>query len=385
MREGSIRKDPQRGTWTVVVDVPAGEGKRRQLRRRGFRTKADALEALDQLRADLRAGTWRPPTKDTFGQYLTAWGETRAAAGLKPSTVASYRMVIEKRVCSSPIADVPLQALTGVDLDKLWSELLESGGKDGKPLSARTVRYTHSIVRKALADAVRKHLLARNPADDADPPRSRAAAPPRPTIWTPEDLATFLDKTKDHHHGALFRVAGMTGLRRAELCGLRWANVDLDRQTITVVDTITTVDHERVEGTPKSERSVRVLDIDEQTVAVLRRHRKAQLEQRMKMGSGFTDRGLVFAMPDGTAWHPDVVGRAFSRAVTRSKLPRIRLHDLRHSHATHLLAADVNVKVVSERLGHSSVAFTLSVYAHVMPGQQADAAAAVAALVDGRW
>lgn len=166
-------------------------------------------------------------------------------------------------------------------------------------------------------------------------------------------------------------------------CGLRWADLDLDGERLTVRHTITTVDHKPVEGGVKTPRSRRAIDLDAGTVTALRTQRKAQLEQRMLMGSGYTDRGLVFAMPDGAAWNPDTIGQAFERAVDRSGLRRIVLHGLRHSHATHLLAAGVNPKVVSERLGHASVSFTLDTYGHVMPGQQADAAAAVAILVDG--
>jgi integrase len=135
-----------------------------------------------------------------------------------------------------------------------------------------------------------------------------------------------------------------------------------------------------------------VLNLDPMTMSSLKRWRKVQLEQRILMGAGWTDTGLVFTMPTGHGWHPTSITQAFTRLVAPSRHltqteierrpPRIRLHDLRHSHATHLLAAGVNVKVVSDRLGHASVAFTLDVYSHVMPGQQADAAAAVAALVD---
>ena len=133
----------------------------------------------------------------------------------------------------------------------------------------------------------------------------------------------------------------------------------------------------------KTPRSRRGIDLDPVTLAVLRSHRAHQLEQRLLMGAGYCDRDLVFSRPDGEPWNPDSVGRAFARAVARTDLKRIRLHDLRHTHATHLLAAGVNMKVVSERLGHATVGFTLDTYGHVLPGQQADAAAAVAALVDG--
>jgi integrase len=133
----------------------------------------------------------------------------------------------------------------------------------------------------------------------------------------------------------------------------------------------------------KTARSRRTIDIDPVTVAALKAHRHRQRELRVLVGPGWTDNDLVFCAPDGRPWHPDSISTAFARMIARLDVPRIRLHDLRHTHATHLLAAGVNVKLVSERLGHASVAFTLDTYAHVLPGQQAEAAAAAAALVDG--
>jgi integrase len=132
----------------------------------------------------------------------------------------------------------------------------------------------------------------------------------------------------------------------------------------------------------KTKRSRRVVSLDPTTVAMLRQRRTAQFEERLIAGPGWRETGLVFATPTGEALNADSVSQAFERAEARAGLPRIRFHDLRHTHASHLLAAGINVKIVSERLGHASVGFTLDVYAHVMPGQQADAAAAVALLVD---
>lgn len=380
--EGSIKQDAS-GKWFFVVDVPAPNGKRRQIRRRGFRIKEDAKNGLKDTLLDLRAGTYVEPSKLTFGSYLSQWLDTLPSAGRRPSTIDSYRRAINAYVVKDDIAAVPLQSLGALDLDGLYSKLITSGRRDGGPLSLRTVRYLHTIIGKALADAERKGTVSRNVARLATPPAAASTRAPEMTVWTPVELKRFLGLVDGHHHGALIRLAAMTGLRRAELCGLRWSDVDLDAGTLVVRQTITTVDHVPTVGAPKTARSRRTLDLDAGTVARLRAHRTAQLEQRMLMGAGWTDHGLVFAMPDGSPWNPDVITRRFSLLVEKAGLPRIRFHDLRHTHASHLLAAGVNVKVVSERLGHASVAFTLDVYAHVMPGQQADAAAAVAAMVDG--
>lgn len=393
-RQGSVKKD-ESGNWCFVVDTVAPGGRRRQVRRRGFSTKAEANDALTDLLSELRDGSFVEPKKVTVGTYLRAWLDGLATAGRRPSTIASYRRTLASYLLEDDLAGVPLQGLQAVELDRLYSKLATSGKRDGTGLSLRTVRYVHSIVGKALADAERKGLVNRNVARLASPPATSSTRAPEMTAWTPAELRAFLDSVADHHHGALYRLAAMTGLRRAEVCGLRWADVDLDggmlrvRQTITSVQEPTGADEgpktrrTLVVGDTKTARSRRTLDLDGGTVSTLRTHRTEQLEQRMLMGAGWTDHGLVFAMPDGQPWNPDVLTRGFDRLVRASDLPRIRLHDLRHTHASHLLAAGVNVKVVSDRLGHASVAFTLDVYGHVLPGQQADAAAKVAAMVDG--
>jgi integrase len=230
------------------------------------------------------------------------------------------------------------------------------------------VRHVHVTLAKALGDAERQDLLTRSPARRASPPSATAARSPEARTWTPDELRTFLAEMREHHHRALFRLAAMTGLRRGELCGLRWADVDLDAGRLVVRRTITTVNHEPLEGAVKTARSRRGVELDAATVAGLRAHRARQLQERLLVGAGYRDRDLVFARPDGEPWNPDSVGRAFARAIKRTTLPRIRLHDLRHTHATHLLAAGVNMKIVSERLGHATVGFTLDVYGHALPG-----------------
>jgi integrase len=385
-QEGRAKDAPAiRGAaWYFVVDVAPPGARRRQVLRRGFPTKDAAQAALDEVVGDVREGTHVALSRDTFGAYLTAWLDGLAVKGLRPTTIDGYRRKLERYVMDNDVATVPLQQVMGTHLDELYSKLVTKDGRDGTPLGLRSVRHVHTIVGKALADAERQDLIARNPARRATPPSATAARSPEAKTWTPAELRTFLDGTAGHHHGCLFRLAAMTGMRRGELVGLRWADVNLDDGRVFVRHTITTIKGELVAGNVKTTRSRRVVDVDPATVVVLRQHRARQVEQRLLVGNGYTDRDLVFALPDGSPWNPDAVGKSFAREVERSELPRIRFHDLRHGHATHMLAAGVNVKLVSERLGHATTSFTLDTYAHVMPGQQADAAAAVAALVDER-
>lgn len=367
--------------WYYVVDIETG-GKRKQLWEGKFPTQAAAQSALNAKLEEVRRGEYVAPTATTFGSYLAGWLNSLDAAGRRATTIDRYRGVVDAYITPA-LAEVELQSLTPVDLDRLYADLLANGRRHrAGGLSKRTVRQVHSIIRKALSDAERKGLVRRNVARLATPPSASSARAPEMRVWQPAELKRFLDATASNNHGPLFRLAAMTGLRRGELCGLRWEDVDLEQAELRVRQSVITVSGKRQFDLVKSARSRRTVSLDQRTIVVLRRHRQTQLEQRVAVGAGYTDLGLVFAMPDGQSWSPDTISQAFDREVVRTPLPRIRFHDLRHTHATHLLAAGANIKVVSERMGHASVSFTLDTYGHVLPGQQADAAAAVARLVD---
>ena len=313
------------------------------------------------------------------------WLEALPASGRRPSTVAGYRHLINHDVLPA-IGGVELQALTALHLDRLYAGLL------GRGLAMSTVRKVHAVVGMALSDAERKGFVNRNVARLATPPAHSASRAPEMKFWTPEQLSSFLTSIASHHHYPLIRLAALTGLRRGELAALRWSDVDLSEATVSVRQSTTVVGGKPITGDVKTKRSRRVVDIDAGTVATLKSWARTQKEYALLHGAGWSGSGLVFTMPGGEAWHPDSISQAFERLVSPASKaraeaslkirPRIRFHDLRHTHASHLLAAGVNVKVVSERLGHASVAFTLDTYAHVMPGQQKEAAAAVSALLE---
>ncbi len=381
--QGSIRKDAS-GAWFFVVDISAGDGRRRQLKRRGFSTKKMAQDSLTKARSEMMNGTFVIPKRLTLAAYLNAWLDALPASGRRPSTVAGYKHLMIHDVLPE-IGGVDLQALTALHLDWLYAGLL------GRGLAMSTVRKVHAVIGKALSDAERKGFVNRNVARLATPPANSASRAPEMKFWTPEQLSSFLTSIATHHHYPLIRLAALTGLRRGELAALRWTDVDLREATVSVRQSTTVVQGKPITGDVKTKRSRRVVDIDAGTVATLKSWARTQKEYALLHGAGWSGSGLVFTMPAGDAWHPDSISQAFERLVSPASKaraeallkvrPRIRFHDLRHTHASHLLAAGVNVKVVSERLGHASVAFTLDTYAHVMPGQQKEAAAAVLALL----
>ena len=245
------------------------------------------------------------------------------------------------------------------------------------------MRNTHVVLRKALADAERLGLVGRNAAASAAHPP--AAHRTEQSTWTSDQLRTFLDGLIDDRLHAAYVLLATTGMRRGEVLGLRWHDIDFDGAELAVANTLTTAGSSTVvSGPPKTPRSRRQIFLDEGTLAVLRDHRRRQNEERLAVGPAWnTDGDYVFTDELGESIHPDDVLRSFRRHATASGLPAIRLHDLRHSYATLALKAGVHPKVVSERLGHATVGVTLDLYSHVTPSIARDAADAVASRIFG--
>jgi integrase len=249
------------------------------------------------------------------------------------------------------------------------------------------VAYLHTIVHRSLRDAVRWGKVTRNAANAADPPKGKGGKEMQ--VWTAQQLAQFLDTLKGDKLETAILLGATTGMRRGEVLGLRWQDVDLDKAWLSVRQTLSaprnpdTGEHVPVFGEPKTRRGRRSVPLPAQTVAVLRAHRKDHLRERMLVGPGWQDSGLVFCEPDGQPIHPDRFRKRFEIRVRRSGLPMIRFHDLRHTYATLALQAGVHAKAVSEILGHASIGITLDTYSHAVPGLQESAAETVAALVFG--
>jgi integrase len=199
--------------------------------------------------------------------------------------------------------------------------------------------------------------------------------------WTGEQVRSFLHEMQAHRWGAAFFLAATTGMRRGEVLGLRWADVELGAQRLTVNQTILNVAYEITLGSPKTARSRRTIALDPETTRVLVAHKRRQTGERRALGDGYNDRGLVFALENGDPVHPDLFSQTFRRSVRRLGLPIIRLHDLRHTHATMGLEAGIPVKIISTRLGHATTAFTQDIYMHSVPALEEGAAEQIADLI----
>lgn len=368
-------------TWGFVVDVAPPGAKRRQRMRTGFATKPEALEAMAKLQADLARGTAVDPSRITVAEYLVGWLDTVRPPALRPGAWASCEEHVRCYI-SPRIGEIQLQQLDRPTIKAMYAELRKSGRvRGGGSLSPKTVHNIHLTLHKALADAVDDRVLVRNPADRAHKlPKAGNEVP----AWTAKELRHFLDWAKEHEPRwhPLWRLASYSGMRRGELIGLRWRELDLDNARVHVVHARVKGDVGVDEGTPKSNRGRRVIDLDGKTIEILRQHGERQVAEAREFGDGYANHDLVFCRPDGQAFHPDVVSQTFKRHVRKAGVPAIPPHGMRHTHGTLLLLAGVPLHVVSRRLGHASETFTAQVYAHVLPGQQEDAAARFAALID---
>ena len=373
--------------WRVVIEAgpdPA-TGKRRRIVRSGISGYQEARRLLRRLLTEFEEQTYVAPSDVSVADYMEAWlrGHSMVAA---ENTLEVY--AVQARAYVTPyLGGTPLQDLTPTDLDALYATLLERGRRDGKGLSRKTVRNVHVMLHRALEDAVAADRIKRNPAARAKPPtasKARRPAAERAT-WSRKEAAAFLSFVAEDRLHALYRLVLTTGLRRSEILGLPWAHVELDDGHLAVVQALVEVNHgPKLKPVPKTEHSRRRLAIDTETLRVLREHRRAQLEERLRQAHTHKDAGMVFAREDGTPIRPAWLSRTFARLAADAGLPDLSprpFHGLRHTYATLALEAGVPIEVVSTRLGHASIAITADIYQHVRPRLDREAAEAVAALI----
>lgn len=378
-RERITKRGRKSVLYYVVVELPrAADGKRRQKWHGGFETKKAAEAVRARVVHELTTGFYVEPSSMLLSEWLVDYWLPVHKTRVKRTTHRAYLSAITHHI-NPHLGGVALGKLKPQQFNALYQRLLTSGRLQGEGgLSPATVQNVHVVLRKALADAEDAGLLARNPAAKAKPPRPDTQGGEL-RYWTPAELRRFLALCEGHRFEAAFHLLAMTGARRGEIAGLRWMDVDLDGARITIRQALLSGDGEVYVSSPKSYRG-RTVDLDHETVEVVRAHRDRQLLEKVAT-RGWEDHGLVFTRQKGQPIDPRTLTHAFRWMVDNSELPRLRLHDLRHTHASIAVKSGVPIGVVSERLGHASPEFTLHRYSHVMPGMQRDAADKIARAV----
>jgi len=409
---GQVRKRGEPGSWEYIVDVgmaaaqrcescnkrlwterrpkekcPKCDGplketeERRRETKSGFATQKECQAAMNKLLVAVDQQSYSVPTKASVREYLTKEWLPAVKATIRPSTYNSYVQHVECHVAPH-IGSVKLQKLTGSQVNALYAKLADTGRKDGKTgLSPMTIHHVHACLHKACKDAVRWGHISRNPLDAADPPRKKGDGTKEMKTWTKEQVKAFLGAMQDERLSPLWHTIAMTGMRRGEAIGLRWSDVDLEGGRLAVRRALIPNGRDVVVSEPKTVKGRRVIAVDPGTVEVLKAQAARQLEEQGKWDEAWVETGLVFTQENGEALDPESVSRYWRQAVKKAMLPKIRLHDLRHTHATLALQAGIHPKVVSERLGHATVSITLDTYSHAIPAMQEEAAALIAGLV----
>lgn len=388
---GGIQKKGNRYYAVIYDGIDPGTGKKRRRWVAAGTRRVDAEKVLADLIRRKYDGEAAPTEKVTVGQYLTERWLPIQKSRIRPSTFDAYRRNVELHVLPA-LGRRPLDKLTADDIDLFYATLLtegsrkrtkgSSGGAKGGPragLSPKSVRNIHVMLNKAMSDAQRKGLVTRNVVALADAPTLKNRHEGDVKAWDAQQLRVFLAAVHGHRLHPAFHLSAFTGMRRGEVLGLRWCDLDLEAARLSVRQALVSIAYDVVISDVKTTTGRRTIDLDPGTVDVIKAwHTKRAMEKGGVVPAGDE---LVFVKPDGSWIHPHSFSQVLDRKVAKLEVPTISLHDLRHTHATLLLKAGVPVKVVSERLGHANVAFTMTVYQHVLPGMQAEAAATFADLL----
>ena len=372
--KGHIR-ERSAGHWAIVIELrdPA-TGERRRKWHSFAGTKRQAQNECARLISALQGGTYFETARITVAGHMERWLE-HVRPQVSPKTFERYSGVVRGNILPA-LGAVLLARLQPAQISEMYAKALHGGRKDGRGgLSPASVLYMHRVLKQALAVAVREwRLLPWNPADSIKAPKINWK---NMRALDTAETASLLEAVRPYRLFIPVMLAVTCGLRRGEICALRWRNVELsgEAQLAVMGSTEQTKAGIREKGT-KTGRS-RTVALTALAVEELRRHKIWQAEELLRFGVRQSDDVYVVAQADGRPLKPNSLTHEFVRFIADSALPRVRFHDLRHSHATHLLARGVHPKIAQERLGHATISITLDLYSHVLPGMQADAASRV--------
>ena len=366
MKRGTIRQRSKvrKDSWDVQIytGVNPETGKKRYHSEAVKGTKTLAKQRLTELLHELDTGTLVEPSRLTVAEYLDLWLRNSAALRVSKRTLEGYKGNVDRYLVPK-LGPIPLEKLSPRHVQEMEAQLLKEGRRDGGPLAPRTVLQVHSVLSKALNDSSKLGVMVRNVVTVVEPPRTTKYEA-QFLDW--EEVHAFLDQITDPLHHTLTLLASQTGLRRSEMLGLRWRDLDLSNGTLSVRRALIKLPSGATELKVPKNGHGRVVDLPPESVEALKIHRERSPETS---GNG----NFVFCHSDGSALDPDLVTQAFERIAKRCGLQGLRLHDLRHTHASLLLSQGIHPKIVSERLGHSSIAITMDLYSHVLPTVQGEA------------
>ncbi|MFU2014794.1 tyrosine-type recombinase/integrase [Peribacillus butanolivorans] len=361
---GSINKNKQTGKWDFIFNsgIDPMTGKRKQIRRRGFESKRSALEEMTKLRAEVLENEFQDLTKMTYESYMEEWFQERKNT-LQKATFEIHS-IYYRNFIKPKLGQLKVQQIAPIQIQKFINELVNETS-----YSEHTIHLIFRIVSASLKKAKVLKLIKHNPADGITLPKIKKR---EMSIWSLKQVNQFISESININRLTRcyigFLISIFTGMRQGEILGLRWKDVDFETQTIFVRQTLT--QNAEIKSGAKNEASVRSIHIPSKLVDELRTHRKQIWEEKLLLDSNYRDLDLIICTKSGNPMIPRNFRKEFYNLTEKIGLPKIRFHDLRHTHATILIQQNVNVKLISERLGHADIETTLNTYSHALPDMQ---------------
>jgi integrase len=360
--KGYIRKRGNAWSFTVDIGRDARTGKRKQKSQSGFKTKKEAQAALAELVNDVEKGNYHEPEKRKFNDFVLEYMKKTYINRVKPSTYDTNERIIMTHIIPF-FANVDINDIDQFLVHDFYNEKIKAG------FSSHYIQDMHALIRLLLRVAYKWKILKEDIASMLEPPKLKKK---EMNVWTIEQVNTFLKFTKHSRYHPIFFLAAYTGMRKGEILGLSWDDINFDERTISVNKTLYRVKSENYLQEPKTPSSIRRIYMDDDIIRVLKKQKVKQNLERLKFGGAYKEHNMVFAQETGEMVNPNAVNGLYGRFIKQAGLPHIRFHDLRHTHATILLQMGINPKVVAERLGHASVRTTLDVYSHVTSTMKKD-------------
>jgi integrase len=354
-----LASDPKHGTWGYEF-----RHQRRKHRKHGYTTKREAQQAATKLRASLDAGTYVEPSKRTLAEYAPEALQRRqvTGSGLKPTTFNNYDRYVRQDIVPSQLGSMLLTEIRRSHVNQWVADLSKTRGAT---TVATTVRRALATLQMILSMAVRDEIIAASPALRVDKP-AVATNDEHVRVWELETIREFLDRAQHHRLGSLFELVVHTGLRRGEITGLHWADVDLTKRQLVVRHNRVSIDGRVQETTTKSRSGARTVPLSDAAVAALLTWQLHQSGECEAAQEAWETAGHVFTMEDGRALDPAYVTRLFTKI--RADLPELTFHGLRHCAGSLWLAGGADISTVSKLLGHSLIAVTADIYTHMIAG-----------------